>query len=193
MENNDNYKIFVGEYNSALHPIKKIEVSKTNGKFAKIGLKVPKLEDPIYGVGRSIALGERDWLINSVLNDKRIIPLSEQGKLVENALIHNMKFIGGVIFIPSKFYMELIQFFYNSLRFENPWSKIYGYDLIPIPDKISDKIIIIENLGIIWKGVTKKEEFLHVDVKGKNYEVYTLNYLDIDPEMVKVIDLKRSA
>lgn len=120
METEEIKKIIRDEYQRiGKEVLKKTEVPSATKEFTKIGVK---LKDPlnIPNIPRMISLGERDWVIESILNLQNIqrIPL-EKEKNITYSILTNLDYSGGTILIPAKLYFNLIDR-YSSITFQHP-------------------------------------------------------------------------
>ncbi|NQU98072.1 hypothetical protein HQ533_01275 [Candidatus Woesearchaeota archaeon] len=180
-------KYIIEEYNKSLF-IEKIgdvsEVDSTDGTFTQIAIRpliqkdmlVPSNYVPeLMGVGRIIALGERDFLIKKLLEDNTIkcVRIKRQDfnpETLQNELESlNAKILLSVnaesILLKNRDWMKHLDFTVGNLRFN------HFYDLFPIPDKIlNNKLVILNELSLVWmkqvfkNEITKSNEKLEIEI-----------------------------
>lgn len=171
--------------------LKKTAVSSSDGNFIKIGIKIKKPKDITLGISRTVSFGERDWIIDSIFGTPNIpeIPMGKEKDLVYSILT-NLDYSGGTILIPASLYSRIIQDKYNDIKFQAPWNQLSGHNIIPISDNKLKKIILINNLGVLWEGVKDKSSnsYLMINEIRDSIEVYTLNHLHIFPENIKILN-----
>ncbi len=171
--------------------LKKTAVSSSDGNFIKIEIRIKTPKEITLGISRTVSFGERDWIIDSILGTPNIpeIPMGKEKDLVYSILT-NLDYSGGTILIPASFYLKIIQDKYNDIKFQAPWNQLSGNNIIPISDNKLKKIILINNLGVLWEGVKDRvsNSFLMINEIGEDLEIYTLNHLHIFPENIKILN-----
>jgi len=185
----------IREYNNEPQILKKTPVKETNGKFIKIGRKISIPNLQVLGLGRAISIGEKDWLVKSILNTKKIKSISEKG-VSSGTVSKNIKFTKGSILLPSHLYGNLLTNSFHDLTFRRGfrkdncnWNKLWEYNLIPFANQEMNKIIIIEEGGILWEAKKQNDSFLHVIEERGTWEIFTLNDLIIYPDEITILNI----
>lgn len=186
-------------------------VDRTDGKFTQIGLR-PLIDEDIFlpvgnvfpklpSLGRYIAVGERDFLINSILEIKDVKRTSINKSEMENFPI---QFDESVILISNDFFVTLAQLLMRRIEYKD--KKILldrRHKLFFVPgEAMRNKIIVIEKDSVLWtkqgfhNQFTGKEEGLDISIEprigGKvdiiARSVNRIKYLD--PESIVVLEVK---
>ena len=166
--------------------IAKVEfVDKTDGSFIQLGLR-PLVEDDIFrkfkdvevyphlpGLGRHVSIGERDFLIKNILDNKEIKREELEKEKLLNFPSYAYEFHKATILISLDFFVELSMKLMHRIKYENGKTILdnnYNLDFIP-GEMMKNKIIIISSDSILWKkekffnDYTKKEEKIDIQVK----------------------------
>ena len=191
-------------------------VNKTDGEFIQIGLR-PLVEEDIFrkfkdvdvyphlpGLGRHVAIGERDFLIKEVLENKDI----KLGELNKKKLLdfpsYAYEFDRATILISLDFFVEISQILAHRLKYEKGETVLdSNYRLIFVPGEImKNKIIIIGKNALLWEKqkffneFTEKEEEISIQIKptldGKvDILVRSVNKIkDMDANSIKILEVK---
>ncbi len=153
-------------------------VERTDGKFTQIGSR-PLIDEQIFledkegthfhpelpGIGRDVAVGERDFLIKTILDNKNV-----QKKIIKKDEIKDFPkyafdFQKATILISTEFFVGLHQKFMNRIKYDDNKTVLdSNYILDFVPSKIMDnRIIIIEEDAILWAKQKFKNEFTEKD------------------------------
>jgi len=200
------------EYNQSLiiEDIAKTNTTvKTDGSFTQIGIR-PIVDDDIFilpnfhpelpGAGRMVAIGERDFLIQSILDDKNIkrIDIKEDIKEFPKFIEYD-----SCVIISTKFYVEIFTNLMHRIDYEEKYPRLdYRYRMISIPEKVlGSKIIIIDKNAIIWerqifdnKTLGRKEK-LDINIKtrlgGKvDITIRSVNKIKyLNPDLIKILEV----
>ncbi len=208
------------EYNQDLiiEDIIKVElVNKTDGKFIQIGLR-PLVEDDIFrkfkdvevyphlpGLGRHIAIGERDFLIKNILDNKKIKrKILNKEKLLKFPS-SAYEFSKATILISLDFFIELSQKLAHRIKYEKGKTILdnnYNLDFIP-GEMMKNKIIIISPNAILWQKekffnkFTNRDERVDISIRpasmGKaDILVRSVNKIkSIDTELIKILHVEK--
>lgn len=208
------HKAAIEEYNRSLEIEKICSVkvtSKTDGTFTQIGIRPlvdgemfisPGFDPRLSGAGRLIAIGERDFLIKTIL-DKKDIEKIEFKEDIKDFPKYIYAFNDAVILLSTKFYVEVFTKLMRRIDYEEKYPRLDGrYQIIPVPEKIlGDHIIIIDKNAILWEKkqfdneITKNKELLDINIKPKGEKVdITIRSLNkiayIEPKLIKILRVK---
>jgi hypothetical protein len=180
----------IEEYESQQRlPLKKREMLKSDGEFIKVGLRIKKSDLEIFGVGRAIAIGERDWIVESILKNKDVKKRPLDRKNVLKTILENIDYQGNsLMFISTELYGSLLSENPSLIKFDNRWNKILNSCLVPIPDKQLKGIIMVEENALILKTIKNKTELIIKEGTDNTWEIFTLNKLMMFPEGIKILD-----
>jgi hypothetical protein len=207
------------EYNQDLiiEKIVKVElVKETDGSFIQLGLR-PLVEDDIFrkfkdvevypnlpGLGRHIAIGERDFLIKNILDNKKIKRKILNKEKLLNFPSSAYEFSKATILISLDFFVELSQKLAHRIKYEKGKTILdnnYNLDFIP-GEMMKNKIIIISPNAILWQKekffneFTKTEEKIDIQINSASANkadilVRSVNKIkNIDPELIKIIEVR---
>jgi hypothetical protein len=185
-------------------------VKKADGSFTQIGIR-PVIGEDIFiasnidpklpSAGRVIAVGERDYLINQILNNDKIKRegLDKPAKFV-NYLISNET----IVLLSTKFYVEVFTDLMNRVQYGEKHPKLDGINyILAVPEKVlGNKIIIIEKGSILWEKVqfkspvTEKNELIKIDIEHKNAKaditIKSLNKMYLsDLDSIKILEVRQ--
>jgi hypothetical protein len=186
-------KYIVEEYNLSLTIENLAEVitkEVTDGKFIQIGIKhvidenlfvQDGFDERLPGAGRMIAMGEIDFLIKNLLEDKEIkrIKFGEDIKEFPK-YVYNLD--NAIILLSTKFFVEVFTKLMSRIDYEEKYPRLdRGYRIISIPEKIlQNRIIIINKNAIFWR-------------KQKFHDEYTNTYeklnIKIKPVSIGKVDI----
>ncbi|MEK6909298.1 MAG: hypothetical protein AABX23_04570 [Nanoarchaeota archaeon] len=175
---------------------------KTDGSFIQIGIR-PVIEDDIFidpsfhpslpSAGMMVAMGERDFLIQTIIDNKQIKKIEVKEDITEFP-----KYIesnNSYILLSNKFYVEVFTKLMRRIDYEERVPRLdYGNRIIIVPEKVLDnKIIIIGKNAIIWERelfgngtldilIKPAKEIGKVDITIRS--VNKIKYLDTDSILV---------
>ena len=209
------------EYNNDLiiEKVVKVDlVNKTDGSFIQLGLR-PLVEDDIFkkfkdvevyphlpGLGRHVAIGERDFLIKCILDNKEV----KKEKLEKEKLFdfpsYAYEFNKATILISLDFFIELSMKLMHRIKYENGKTILdNNYILNFVPgEMMKNKMIIISPDAVLWQKekffneFTKQDEKMDIQIKpasmGKvDILVRSVNKIKcIDPELIKILEVEKS-
>jgi len=189
-------------------------VKKTDGTFTQIGIRPLVDEDmlisPNYSpelpmAGRMISIGERDHLINRVLNEEGIKQIEikeadfspqELQKHLEDTETLILPVNVEMMMMEDQEWMQHIEFKGGQIHFNSV------HNIIFVPTRLLSKIVIIDKLAIFWEKVlffdktTNKKEKLEISIgethpnKKIDITIRSLNKLKFtDKSLIKVIEL----
>lgn len=191
-------------------------VDKTDGKFIQIGLR-PLVEDDIFrkfkdvevyphlpGLGRHVAIGERDFLIKTLLEDKKIKRETLNKEKLLDFPSYAYEFSRATILISLDFFVELSQKLMHRIKYENGKTILdsnYNLDFIP-GDMMKNKIIILSPDAVLWQKekffnkFTKEDERIDISLRPAPMEkadilVRSVNKIkSIDNELIKILEIE---
>ena len=182
-------------------------VDSTPARFARrrpwINILADRQIHPeLPGAGRIVAVGERDFLIDVILNKKGINKTEIKEDIEE--FPKYIEFNDACILISAKFYVEIFTKLMHRIDYEERYPRLdYQYSIIPVPEKVlSNKIIIIDKDAVFWKkqifdnNVLGKKEKLDINIKpvtgGKvSITIKSLNKITyINTELIKILEIK---
>lgn len=204
-------KYATDEYNRSL-AIEDIAVvtktERTDGDFVQIGLRpliedefliVPNFEPKLPGVGRMVAAGEMDFLINALVEDDKI-KVENFDEDIRDFPKHAFEFTEAVILFSTKFYVEIFTKLMPRIEYGAGHPTLDGrYKLISVPEKVlGSKIIIIGMDAIRWKKqLFENGETLDINIRpatefGKvDITVRSVNKLEfVDTERIKILEVE---
>lgn len=186
-------------------------VKKIDDTFTQIGIR-PLIEDEILidpsfseylpGVGRMIAIGEEDFLIQNILKSKEIKSISVNEDIKE--FPKYLEFNDTIILLSTKFFVEVFTKLINRIDYEEKCPRLdRRYKIISIPEKLlGNKIIIIGKDAILWEKelfdneTTGKEEKIDIKIKpaeqfGKvDITIRSVNKIKyLNPELIKILEI----
>lgn len=182
--------------------------------FIQIGIRL-LLDDDIFtissfheylpGAGRVIAIGERDFLIKTIMekvNKKEIelIKFNEDIKEIPKYI----EFSDAIILISTKFYVEVFTKLMNRIDYEERHPRLdYRYKIISVPEKVlGNKIIIVGKDAILWEKQlfdnkpTEKKEKIDIKIKsasgGKvDITIRSVNKIkSIDTNLIRILEVE---
>lgn len=187
-------------------------VEKTDGSFIQIGIR-PLIEEDIFidpgfseylpGAGRTVAIGEEEFLISKILENKEI----ERRDFKENLKEFPKKVYeidNAVILLSTKFYVEFFTNLMNRIDYEENIPRLdKRFKIISISERIlGNKIIILDRNAILWEKeifedkTTGTAETLDISIKtipgGKvDITLRSVNKITIvNPELIKILQVK---
>ena len=197
------------DYNRSLviEDIAKVNlVEKTDGKFIQVGIR-PLIKDDIFtnpsvseclpGSGGIVAIGERDFLIRSILDDKEIEKIEFKEDIKEFPK-YVFDFNNAVILLSTRFYTEIFTILMNRIDHREGYPRLDEiYRIIPVPEKVlGNKIIIIDKEAILWeKQIFNNNEKLDIKIKssinGKaDITIRSVNKIrNIDQKLIKILEI----
>lgn len=208
------YESTLTDYNEhiIIEDIVKVNITeKTDGTFTQIGIRPLVDEDMLIsptfipelpGAGRMIAIGERDFLVKTILSKNEIkrIPFEEDIKEFPKYIFD---LNDAVILFSTKFYTEIFTKLMHRIDYEKKIPRLdKRYLLIPITEKMLDnKIIIIDKSAILWdkeifdNEITNKKEKIDIKIaptaNGKIditiRSVNKIKYIDLDA--IKILEV----
>lgn len=205
------------DYNRSLivEEIAKVSiVEKTDNSFIKIGIRplvdedifiAPNFHPELPGAGRIIAVGERDYLIKTILDQ------SNEGKINKIETKEDIKefpkyieFNNAVILLSTKFYVETFTKLMHRIDYEEKYPRLdRRYRIMSVPEKVlGNKIVILDKDAILWEKqvfdnkIIGKKEKLDINIKsatgGKvDITIKSVNKIKhIDPELIRILEVK---
>lgn len=193
-------KTIIEDYQKQELPLERKVVKRSDKGFIKIGLRIKMLEYPVYGVGRAVHIGERDYLKDLILKNSRIRRVKLTQKISSLSLLEQTTSNEGFILIPSSTYTDLITNSIELLGIDivlgSNFDKILGkFKPIVFPQTKLDKIIILEKNhlrnAVDWDVVESenKTPLFIQDKQDGTWEIYSLNKIKLNPENIRIIDL----
>lgn len=203
------------DYNRSLsvEDIAKVSVvEKTDNNFIQIGIR-PLLDDDIFtspsmseylpGAGRMISIGERDYLIKTILENKKINKIEAEEDIKE--FPKHIEFDNAVILLSTKFYVETFTELMHRIDYEEKYPRLdKRYRIISVPEKVlGNKIIIVDKDAILWEKqifdnkIVGKKEKLDINIKsasgGKaDITIRSVNKIKhIDPELIRILEVSK--
>ncbi len=186
-------------------------VESADGTFTQIGLRHlidddlftdPSMSEHLPGVGMRIAVGEMDFLIQTILEDEDI----EKVKFKED-IVQFPKYVFGfreaVILLSTKFFVEVFTRLINRIDYEEKHPRLdHRYRIIPVSERIlGKKIIIVDKNAIFWdkevfeNKATETKEKMDISIKpiptGKaDITIRSVNKIKyIDPQGIKILEI----
>lgn len=187
-------------------------VEKTDGAFTQIGIR-PILDDDIFvspsfspelpSAGRIVAIGERDFLINTLLDKKEINKIEIKEDIKE--FPKHIEFNDACIIISTKFYVEIFTKLMNRIDYEEKYPRLdYRYRIISVPEKVlGNKIIIMGKDAVLWEKqlfinkITGKKEKIDINIESRigDKVAITLRSVnkikDTDLEQIKILEISK--
>ena len=179
----------IEEYKQGGDIFNKSTGEKTEKNFTKVGVKIIKPTNILFGLGRSIWLAERDWIIDKILRNQEVPRLEDSSVL--GAIIEQANY-PSTIFIPSDLHVRLITENHSLVNFTRPFHTIKNSKIIPVPSNKLDKMIIVDSvMGLIWRTKNKESSPIYIEETDNltNWEIYTLNEVLISPQDIKIIEI----
>ena len=197
------------DYNRSLviEDIAKVSlVKKTDEKFMQIGIRPlikedifidPSVSEYLLDSGRIVAVGERDFLIRSILDKKEIERIKFKEDIKEFPK-YVFNFNNAVILLSTKFYTEVFTSLWNRIDHKKGYPRLDEiYKIIPVPEKVlENKIIIIDKEAILWeKQLFGNNEKLEIKIKpsisGKaDITIRSVNKIrHIDTDLIKILEI----
>ena len=185
---------------------------KTDGSFIQIGIK-PLLDEDMFispnfdprlpSAGRLIAVGEEEFLIDSLLKNEEIKFLEFKEDIIEFPK-YVYDFDNPIILLSTKFYVEFFTKLMHRIDYEEKYPRLdKRYRILAVPENVlSNKIIIIDKEAIFWEKelfyneIIEKKEKIDIKIKQSTLEkveitirsVNKIKYLD--PELIKILEVK---
>ncbi len=202
------------DYNRSLiiEDIVKVDlVEKTDGSFIQIGIR-PLLDEDIFtnpsfheylpGVGRMVAIGERDYLIKNILDGEGIKRIEFKEDIKE--FPKHIEFNEACILISTKFYVEILTKLAHRIDYDEKYPRLDRiYKIIPVPEEVmKNKILIIDKNAIFWEKekfyneFTKKDEKIDINIKpitgGKvDITIRSVNKIKyLSPDLIKILEFE---
>ena len=187
-------------------------VEKTDGSFIQIGIR-PLIEEDIFidpsfseylpGAGKVIAVGERDFLIKALIEDKNI----EKFRFNENIkeFPKHIEFDDAVILLSTKFYVEFFTELLNRIDYEEGYPRLnHRYKIFSVSEKIlGNKIMIIDKNAILWEKQVFTDKAtgqkVSIDINPKpakqfgkvDITIRSVNKIrNIHPDRIKIFEVK---
>jgi hypothetical protein len=210
------HKCILDDYNTSL-VIEKIAnvgvVDKTDGDFTQIAIR-PSLDEDIFtapnyapellGAGRVIAIGERNFLIKTLLSDTEIKTIKiNKEDFSPKRLSDELGTLKASIFVPTTIKSNMLKnrIWLNHIDFRENAKFNYFYDLFSVPDSVLDnKILIIDKEAIFWKKqgfenhISKKIEKLDISIGSSRHGkadvlIRSVNQFAYYKEWIRIIHL----
>lgn len=187
-------------------------VEKTDGSFVQIGLR-PLIEEDIFidpgfseylpGAGRMVALGEEDFLIKNILDNKDIQKIEFKGDITEFPK-YVFEFNNPIILLSTKFYVEVFTKLMHRIDYDEKYPRLdRRYKIITISEKVlGNKILIVDKDSILWEKekfyneFTKKDEKIDIKITQRldkaDITIRSVNKIKcLNPDLIKVLEVKK--
>jgi len=206
----------IWDYNNSLvvEKICKVNfVNRTDEKFIQIGLR-PVIEEDIFlpggdvfpklpSLGMQIAIGERDFLVNSILGNKEIKKVKIDKTEIEK-FPNEIDFNKSSILISNDFFVNIAQLLMKRIEYKDHKMLLdSSHSLFFVPGEVMrNKIIIIEKDSILWtkqkfqNQFTNKEESLDISIEpmiGGKVDIVARSVNRIKslyPEEIKILEIE---
>jgi len=192
-------------------------VERTDERFIQIGLR-PVIDEDIFlkdrngvhvhpelpSIGMHIAIGERDFLIKNILDNKEIEKTQINKEELTEFPKHVFDYNEATILISLDFFVELSQKLMHRIEYKDGKTILDSrYRLIFVPgEMMKNKIIIIDKDAILWakqkfhNEFTGKDEGLDIYISpevGERVDI-TLRSVNriksIDSKSIKILEVK---
>ena len=150
-------------------------VDRTDGKFTQIGLR-PIVEEDIFlpkgnifpellSLGGYIAIGERDFLINSILENREIQRVKINNNKIEKFL-NEVEFNESAIFIANDLFIDIAQLLMKRIEYKDHKTLLDSRHSLffVLGEAMKNKIIIIEKEAILWTKQKFHNQFTNKEV-----------------------------
>ena len=152
--------------------------------------------------GREVAIGERDFLLKQIFENKEVIPIKLIGGPTK--FIDHLDFDVAIVLLSTKFYVEFFTELMDYIEYGSRHPIIYHrYPVISVPEKVLKNRIIIIEKGAIWlekelftDEFTGKKEKINVITRpspGLNVDVLvrSVNKIkSLDPELIRILEVE---
>ena len=184
-----------------------ISTEKTDNSFVQIGINCeieddlfmdPSVHEYLPGLGRAISIGEEDFLIQNILENKEIerIDFKEDFKeFPKHVWPYN-----SIIIISTKFFVEFFTKLMYKIDYEYKYPRLeYRSRIISIPERIlGNKIIILDKKAITYqKQIFKDNESLDIQIKPSkemfkvDITIRSVNKIkQLNPSLIKILEVK---
>jgi len=187
-------------------------VERADNSFTQIGMR-PLIEDDMFidpgffprlpSAGMMVAVGEEDFLIKALLDNKEIERI-EMKEDVKEFPKYAYNYNEAVILLSTKFFVKIFTQLMNRIAYGSSHPILDSrYRIISIPEKmLGSRIIIIEKNAILWEKelfldkTTGKKEKIDIMVKpasiGKvDITLRSINKIKyIDSELIKILEVQ---
>jgi hypothetical protein len=185
-------------------------VERTDERFIQIGIR-PVINEDIFlrdkngvhvhpelpSIGMHIAIGERDFLIRNILDNKEIERIKIDREELKEFPKYAFEFNQGTILISLDYFVELSQKLMRRIEYKNSKTILdTRYRLIFVPgEMMKNKVIIIEKDAILWarqkfhNEFTGKDEGLDIYIEPKVGEKVDITLRSVN--RIKALDLER--
>ena len=190
-------------------------VEKTNNSFTQIGIR-PLLEDDMFidpgfaprlpSAGMMVAVGEEDFLIRAILDNKEIEKI-EICRDIKEFPKHIYEYNEAIILLSTKFFVEVFIQLMNRITYGGRHPLLDGrYKIISIPEKtLGSRIIIVGKNAILWEKelftdkINGKKEKIDINIKpassiGKvDITLRSVNKIRyIGAELIKILEVEEN-
>ena len=188
-------------------------VEKTDGSFTQVGIR-PILDDDIFidpsfsehlpSAGRMIAIGEMDFLIKNILENKEIKKVEFNEDITEFPK-HISEFNEAVIVMSNKFTTIIPIKLMHRIDYDKRYPQLdHRYRIVTLPEKIlGNKIIIVDKNAILFEKqvfhneITGTKETIDIEIKPAkemfkvDITIRSVNKIKyIDPSLIKILEVK---
>ncbi|MBS3084279.1 hypothetical protein J4423_05720 [Candidatus Pacearchaeota archaeon] len=183
------------------------QVKKTDGSFIQIGIR-PLLDDDIFidpafseylpSAGRMIAVGEMDFLIKNILENKEVEVIEFKEDIIEFPKYRQS--MNSIIIMSNKFTTVIPIRLMHRIDYDERYPRLDRMNrIVTIPERVlGNKIIILEKGAITWeKQVFDNGETLDILIKpaqafGKvDITIRSVNKIKhLDPSLIKILEVK---
>jgi len=187
-------------------------VERADDSFIQIGMRplmdddmflLPSFDPRLPSAGMMVAVGEEDFLVGTILNNKEIGRIEFKEDIKEFPK-YVFDFNEAIILLSTKFYVETFTKLMNRIDYEEKHPRLdYRYRIIPVSEKVlGNKIIIIGKDAVLWEKqlfidkITGKKEKIDISIKpasiGKvDITIRSVNKIKyLDPEQIKILEIK---
>ncbi len=210
------HEYVINDYNDSItveNVIRVVAVEKSDGSFTQIGIR-PIIDEEIFvdssnlapelpGAGRIIAVGELDFLIKTLVNNKEIGKVFLEKKELEKF----PKYIESndvIILLSTKFYIDTFTKLMHRIDYEEKYPRLDRiHRIISVPQKVlENRIIIIDKEAVLWEKklfdneITGKKEKIDINIDPRTdgkvaITIRSVNKIKyIDPDLIKILEVK---
>jgi hypothetical protein len=206
----------IEDYKNSLFVDKICEVKnaeKTDGTFTQVGIR-PILDEEMFildnfdsylpGAGRMVAIGEKEFLIDSLIKNKNIEVL--RIKDINKEVSENINFNKGFILLSTKFYVEFFTKLMQRIDYEEGYGRLdKEYQIFVVPERIlENRIILLEEKSILWEKKVFTNELtgeignLDIIIEPKSMEkvaltIRSLNKIrEVNSEGIKILEVNEN-
>lgn len=190
-----------------------LSVEKTDGTFTQIGIRPlidedilidPGFSEYLPGAGRMVAVGEEEFLIKNILENKEIENIDLDDDIKEFPK-YAYEIENSLILLSTKFYTKFFTKLMSRIDYEQKTPRLdKQYKIISIPERIlGNKIVILNKDSIRWKKQTfidkETNKKTSISINHKSSEQFgkldvtirSVNKIEsIDSNLIKIFEVK---